>query len=652
MCKLLNKKWRKINCFLCGKTPFLILFYCFGVVGASAQGTIYVEDGGIYSSCGEEIVMRGFNEMFVWSNDKTGTTILPEIAKTGSNAVRLVWLTTESATEFDELIGNTIENQMIPVAELHDATGDFSKFQELLDYWTQTEVLATIQKYKKWMVVNIGNEVGDGSETVAEWVTYYQDAITLLRHAGVDTPLMIDCGGWGNQERYFLEGGEELLEFDPLHNIIFSVHTYWTDAGDQAKLDRLNTMISDAKSKNLTYVIGEGPQLVASPSACEDEFPYSEAMRILLEEKIGWLSWSWGAVNNGDCGTPNSKLDITTNGVFGSWGTTFAEALNISDPNSIANTSIIPESMSDALDAGCGSFFTISASSGEGGIVFPSDDFLIREGNDRDFFIRANSGYRVSDVMVDGSSVGPLEDFTFSNVTSDHTLVVTFEDASSVNCEFNTPMSASLPSLNASYRHVHVLGSGGPDLSNAYNFSINWDLQRNQLWQFAISTSDGNPEFLNDFTNSMTHSFNESQPQATFSGTEFAGLDGDYYIAQVGEDLALVSTTGGFSIYFSNDASLPDCNQTITSVGGSDGYDELLVYPNPSLNYFNLEIPNLISNHSLQLYDLSGKYMMDLTAETIDGNVKFGENLSEGVYLLRLHQGETTVTRRIIKQVN
>jgi len=261
----------------------LMCLMAFRAVPVWAQNTIYVNNGRIYTPCAEDIVMRGYNEMFIWSTDRTGNTTLPEMKKNGSNAVRLVWTTEGDESEFDALISNSIKNNMIPVAELHDATGGFSKLQQLLDYWKRPAVLATIQKYKNWLVVNIGNEVGNGSETVAQWVDYYKDAITQLRNAGIDTPLMIDCGGYGNQERYFLQGGNELLDFDPLHNLIFSVHTYWTDAGDEGKINRLNAMIADAKQKKLPYIIGEGPQLAASPIACNETFPYKEMILRLQE---------------------------------------------------------------------------------------------------------------------------------------------------------------------------------------------------------------------------------------------------------------------------------------------------------------------------------------------------------------------------------
>ncbi|MEM9338342.1 MAG: cellulase family glycosylhydrolase [Bacteroidota bacterium] len=326
--------------------PLLLFCICCTTSLFSQNGkTVYVDNGKIYSSCDEEIVMRGYNEMFIWSGDRMGITTLPEIAKTGSNAIRLVWTTEGDEKELKDLIKNSLKNQMIPVLELHDATGDFSKLQLLLDYWKRPNVLKMIKKYKKWLIVNIGNEVGSSEVTVDQWVAYYKDAITQLRNAGIDAPLMIDCGGYGSLEHYFLEGGQELLAHDPLKNIIFSVHTYWYGGTDADKIKRLNTMIADAKSKNLPYIIGEGPQLASSPSFCNEVFPYKEMIEILQKEKIGWLAWSWGAVNNNDCGAPDSVLDITKDGTFGNWTTTFAEEISISDPNSIQNTSVIPASL-------------------------------------------------------------------------------------------------------------------------------------------------------------------------------------------------------------------------------------------------------------------------------------------------------------------
>lgn len=326
-----------------------ICLMLFVVLSGFSQKTIHVEGTKILSACNEEIIMRGVNEMFIWSpTDKTGETTLPEIAKTGANTVRLVWTTDGKPADLEKLIENCLAENMIPVAELHDATGDFTQFQKLLDYWKLPAVLEIIQKHKEWLIVNIGNEVGSG-ETNDQWEAYYKDGITQLRDAGIDAPLMIDCGDYGSNEQYFLTKGESLMQHDPMHNLIFSVHTYWVDPNsDQGRKDRLDDMISEAATKKLPFIIGEGPQMAASPWSvyCEVDFPYVYLLKRCEEEGIGWLSWSWGIVDNNDCGAPNSVFDITTDGLFGNWATDFAEEIMITDANSVKNTSVIPVSLS------------------------------------------------------------------------------------------------------------------------------------------------------------------------------------------------------------------------------------------------------------------------------------------------------------------
>lgn len=73
--------------------------------------------------------------------------------------------------------------------------------------------------------------------------------------------------------------------------------------------------------------------------------------------------------------------------------------------------------------------FTITASAGSGGSIAPSGMVTVNYGNDQVFTITQNTGYYVADVLVDGSSVGALTSLTFTNVATNHTVVVTFASA-------------------------------------------------------------------------------------------------------------------------------------------------------------------------------------------------------------------------------
>jgi len=71
-------------------------------------------------------------------------------------------------------------------------------------------------------------------------------------------------------------------------------------------------------------------------------------------------------------------------------------------------------------------YYTISASATKGGSVSPSGKVSIAEGRDRVFTFKADSGYVISDVKVDGKSEGAVSRYTFEDVEEDHTITVTF----------------------------------------------------------------------------------------------------------------------------------------------------------------------------------------------------------------------------------
>src|SRR5438128_6795465 len=67
--------------------------------------------------------------------------------------------------------------------------------------------------------------------------------------------------------------------------------------------------------------------------------------------------------------------------------------------------------------------FTITVSSNAGGTVVPGTT-SVAAGADQSFSIEAYTCYVVSDVRVDGVSVGPVASYTFTNVQAPHSLAV------------------------------------------------------------------------------------------------------------------------------------------------------------------------------------------------------------------------------------
>ena len=78
-----------------------------------------------------------------------------------------------------------------------------------------------------------------------------------------------------------------------------------------------------------------------------------------------------------------------------------------------------------AAEAGY-SYYTIKATAGAGGSISPSGNVSVREGRAQTFTITPDKGYAVSNVKIDGKSIGAVKSYTFKNVTSDQTIRATF----------------------------------------------------------------------------------------------------------------------------------------------------------------------------------------------------------------------------------
>ncbi|MGC8494169.1 MAG: hypothetical protein ACP5SH_20790 [Syntrophobacteraceae bacterium] len=70
--------------------------------------------------------------------------------------------------------------------------------------------------------------------------------------------------------------------------------------------------------------------------------------------------------------------------------------------------------------------YAANASAGAGGSISPSGISFQTSGGSRTFTITPASGYAISDVQVDGTSVGPVPSYTFSNISAGHTISATF----------------------------------------------------------------------------------------------------------------------------------------------------------------------------------------------------------------------------------
>jgi hypothetical protein len=221
------------------------------------------------------------------------------------------------------------------------------------------------------------------------------------------------------------------------------------------------------------------------------------------------------------------------------------------------------------------------------------------------------------------------------------TCAVTVNESGGGNpCSFGVPMLTALPTIdNKTYNYVHVLGTGGPTLTNIRNFTINWDLPNKGLYQLSVNTTNGVPNWYVDLRIGSTQTFASPLPAITLSGTGFSGLDGSYYAGTDNGNFVLASQTGSFTIYFSNSATAPTCTKGALelSKAGSLLSDNILLYPCPFQNKITIIIPDSQKIRSLRVINQLGKTVKVLSCNSIKNNkLEFGQDLLPGIYYIQV----------------
>ncbi len=111
--------------------------------------------------------------------------------------------------------------------------------------------------------------------------------------------------------------------------------------------------------------------------------------------------------------------------------------------------------------------YTITSSAGTGGTISPSGTVSVAQGANQSFTIAANSGYTISDVAVDGSSVGAVSTYTFTNVTANHTIAASFAASTGglPSGWTDTDIGAPSPAGGASYSGgAFTISGSGSDI--------------------------------------------------------------------------------------------------------------------------------------------------------------------------------------------
>ncbi len=121
--------------------------------------------------------------------------------------------------------------------------------------------------------------------------------------------------------------------------------------------------------------------------------------------------------------------------------------------------------------------YTIIASAGTGGKITPEGTITVTEGESKTFAIKADHGYTIQDVKVDGKSVGAVSSYTMTDVKENHTIAASFQKPDTVKVEKIT-LSQAEASLEVG-KTLLLEATVTPD--NAENKQLKWSSDNRQV---------------------------------------------------------------------------------------------------------------------------------------------------------------------------
>jgi hypothetical protein len=111
--------------------------------------------------------------------------------------------------------------------------------------------------------------------------------------------------------------------------------------------------------------------------------------------------------------------------------------------------------------------YTINTTSGAGGSISPSGSVTVNKGANQAFTITPSTGYSIAAVTVDGTAVGAVSTYTFSNVMTNHTIAASFAISKTSLASVN-PTSYTFKNTwvgYSSYKSFQIKNTGKAKLS-------------------------------------------------------------------------------------------------------------------------------------------------------------------------------------------
>ena len=251
--------------------------------------------------------------------------------------------------------------------------------------------------------------------------------------------------------------------------------------------------------------------------------------------------------------------------------------------------------------------YTITATAGSGGSVSPAGNVNVVPGADQSFTVTADIGYHIVDVLVDGSSVGAVSSYTFTDVAADHTIAASF----AINTYTLTYRAGANGTLSGSASQTVNHGGDGVPVTGTPNGGYHF-----------VQWSDGNtsnPRTDTGVTGPVDVTASFALNSYTITAT--AGFGGS--LSPAGSVNVTHGANQGFTVYPDRGYRILDLVVDGASQGALDSYT----------------FRNVTADH--RVHALFAAYALEVKIT----NPKEGETLSGDVEVIGEVSGDAAVTR-------
>jgi hypothetical protein len=283
-----------------------------------------VEGRFLYDANGGKVVIRGIEE---FQNNS-----IDQIAKTGANAYRMVYST--DAVELDRLLYKAVAEHNMIVSVM--VSGSYETVSE----WNRPDIKAVLKDYESHIVLHAYGEgaYSPYSQGATErWLRETKETIRLMRSYGYRCPLEILSNAWGQNLLILLSNGREVIDSDPLHNIILGCQMYADTRPDAYNGMTIEDAIAAVVKSGLPIQLGACPFTGADCKPLNNAPPdnWIRVWKGAYENEIGCYYWCWS-------GSPSwlPACDaLSRDGSFGNW-TEYGEEICGTGVYSTSRTSV------------------------------------------------------------------------------------------------------------------------------------------------------------------------------------------------------------------------------------------------------------------------------------------------------------------------